>query len=37
MLVTPYGIASQDAFTIPIPNDITNRVIGKQGENIRAL
>lgn len=37
MLVTPYGQASLDAYTILIPNEATNRVIGKNGENIRAL
>ncbi len=37
LLATPYGPPSPEAFVIQISNEMTSKVIGKQGENMRAI
>lgn len=37
LLVTPYGMPSPEAYVIQINNEMTSKVIGKQGENMRAV
>lgn len=36
-MLTPFGLPSSQAFTIPVPDDAVGLIIGKNGETIRRL